>query len=422
MKRTFTLLAIGCALVLGFILAKYYTGTGDVAMRGRMVAGGLLDGSVKIQPAPVRVDTAFVGELIRRVTSSGTTEAIREVEIKSQITAPVKRVHVDVGTTVSRRDPLIELDDQEYRLILQEAHAKLMNARLEYALLKKEQQATAPDSVDSEALERLREEFETARAAYQAGRITIEEYLEIDRRYQIEKILAGEARDELIEQKSGLTSAEAAYARVDYNLKSCSITAPFNGIVGDMTIQSGDLVTVSQTLMRLVDLSKLRLKLQVMEGDVQYIKKGELVHAHFAAYPDTAFTGRIVGINPIVDQAARTCTVVVEIDNPEGALKSGMYATAQIIVSRYKDRLLVPRDAVVVRDQRKLVFIVRDGKAFWCYIESGIENDEYIEVKSSAFNLKPGERVIVEGHFALAHDAPVSIIGDADPGDEIDRP
>ena len=422
MKRTFTLLAVGCALVLGFILAKHYPGNGDAVMRGGMGVGELRNASVNVQPAPVRVDTAFVGELIRRVTSSGTTEAIREIEIKSQITAPVKRVHVDVGTAVSRRDPLIELDDQEYRLALQEAHATLVNARLEYAMLKKEQLATAPDSVDSEALERLREEYETARAAYQAGSITIEEYLEIDRRYHIEKILAGEARDELMEQKSGLTAAEAAYARADYNLKSCGITAPFNGIAGDMTIQTGDLVTVNQTLMRLVDLSKLRLKLQVMEGDVQYIREGELVHAHFAAYPDTEFTGLIVGINPIVDQATRTCTVVVEIDNPEGALKSGMYATAQIIVSRHRDRLLVPRDAVIVRDQRKLVFIVRGGKAFWCYIESGIENDEFIEVKSSAFDLQPGERVIVEGHFALAHDAPVSIIGDADPIGERDRP
>ena len=87
-----------------------------------------------------------------------------------------------------------------------------------------------------------------------------------------------------------------------------------------------------------------------------------------------------------------------------------MFATVRLAVNRYQNRLLVPREAVVVRDQKKLVFIVREGKAFWCYVETGLENDEFIEITNSVFDLKAGEPVIVEGHFALAHNAPVEVI------------
>ena len=60
----------------------------------------------------------------------------------------------------------------------------------------------------------------------------------------------------------------------------------------------------------------------------------------------------------------------------------------------FKDRLLVPKDAILIRDQRKLLFIVRDGLAKWCYVETGLENEKYVEILSSTFDLKPGELVI----------------------------
>ncbi|MFQ5677199.1 MAG: efflux RND transporter periplasmic adaptor subunit, partial [bacterium] len=70
---------------------------------------------------------------------------------------------------------------------------------------------------------------------------------------------------------------------------------------------------------------------------------------------------------------------------------------------------LVPKEAILIRDQRKLVFIVRDGLAKWCYAETGLENDDFVEILSSTFGLKPGEMVITSGHYTLVHDARVKI-------------
>jgi multidrug efflux pump subunit AcrA (membrane-fusion protein) len=84
-----------------------------------------------------------------------------------------------------------------------------------------------------------------------------------------------------------------------------------------------------------------------------------------------------------------------------------MHAEVEIPAEIYKDRLLIPQEAVLVRSGRKLAFVVEDGLAKWRYLEVGLENEDYAEVLEG---VKEGEPVIIEGHFTLAHDARVKII------------
>jgi len=99
--------------------------------------------------------------------------------------------------------------------------------------------------------------------------------------------------------------------------------------------------------------------------------------------------------------------VHVVVENLKEEIKPGMHAELEIAAEVHKDRLLVPQEAVLVRGGRKLVFVVEEGQARWRYVEVGLENESVAEVLDG---VKEGEKVIVEGHFALAHDAPVSII------------
>ncbi|RMI12644.1 MAG: efflux RND transporter periplasmic adaptor subunit [Calditrichaeota bacterium] len=365
---------------------------------------------VNVRPVKVKAAPAFIGELVQYITASGVTEALQEAEIKPLLNGRVKAVHVRDGQRVNRGAVLVELDDREYRIALEEARSNLLKAQVEYGLLKEEARKNpAEPAVSTNHLEALEEEYTRARQAYEAGELSEEAFRKIEREYHTAQVFSGEMRDELLAQQSGLSAAEAAFARARYNLDNCRLVAPFSGVVGDVTVHVGDLIGPSQTVMRLVDLSKLKLKLQVLEAELGQVQVGEAIRASFAAFPDTTFPGRITGVSPVVDSQTRTGTVIAEINNPGGLLKSGMFATVRIAVNRYPDRLLVPRAAIVERDQRKLIFIVREGKAVWSYVETGLENDEYVEIVSSRFNLQPGEPVIVDGHFALAHNAPVEI-------------
>jgi multidrug efflux pump subunit AcrA (membrane-fusion protein) len=103
----------------------------------------------------------------------------------------------------------------------------------------------------------------------------------------------------------------------------------------------------------------------------------------------------------------------VDLANIDEAIKPGMHAEVEIAAEIYPDRLLVPQDAILTRSGRKLVFVVENGRAKWKYINVGLENEEFAEVlpgDTPGGGIKPDDQVLVEGHFTIAHDAPVRII------------
>jgi len=136
------------------------------------------------------------------------------------------------------------------------------------------------------------------------------------------------------------------------------------------------------------------------------MKVGHEAALRFSAYPSKVFKGHVEAISPVINPEDRTCTVHILVDNPEEEVKPGMHAEVEIAADIYKDRLLVPQEAVLVRGGRKLVFVVEEGLAKWRYVEVGLENEDYAEVLDG---VKEGEAVIVEGHFTLAHDAKVQV-------------
>ena len=84
-----------------------------------------------------------------------------------------------------------------------------------------------------------------------------------------------------------------------------------------------------------------------------------------------------------------------------------MFADLKIRIHEYQDRLLIPRDALLIRDERKVTFVYQKGRAQWHYVQTGLENDQYYEILEG---LEEGDSLITSGHFNLAHDARVVIV------------
>lgn len=155
----------------------------------------------------------------------------------------------------------------------------------------------------------------------------------------------------------------------------------------------------------------MKVEVDVLESDVVHVRKGRTARVHVPALgtendPNATLEGRVWGVNPQVSPESGTGQVAVSIPNPSGRLVSGLYATVWLETERLRNRLVVPEKAVLVRQGRDLVFVIEDGRAQWTYVDLGARSGGHVEITDG---VAAGDTIAVDGHFALAHDAPVTI-------------
>ncbi len=363
---------------------------------------------------PVEVSPAFRGTLVQRITVSGRATANRTITIKPKISGTIAQLPIHEGMRVKKGDVLIQLDDEELRLSLEESQAQFMEATIAYGKILGERNLASTNISSGEgsflSVEKAEKKLEELDSLIAEGNADNAELLWAQAEYEAAKIFSSSAKEPLLAYQSGLTQANLRLKRAQMALENTRILADFDGVIGNIEVNEGDLVSVGQTCFQLLDLSSVIINTGVIETEINAIAPGRRAQVSFPAVPDTVFEGSVISINPVVDVQSRTCNVEITVPNKNDLLKAGMFATAKIDAHIYDDLFLVPKLAILERDNRKLVFIVRDNLAKWCYVETGRENEEFVEVLSSAFNLTEGEPVITTGHYTLVHDAPVSIV------------
>jgi RND family efflux transporter MFP subunit len=360
------------------------------------------------EPAlPVKVAPVKRADLVIRLKSPGEAVTEKMIVMKAEVAGTIKSFNVKEGKHVQTGDVLIEIEDREYRLKWERAEA----LRLKYLsdLLLDKQFAEPAKELDSQATERIKkaeQEFSKAGSLFGQGMISQGDFEKAKRTYETVLIESGIKKDEVMAASKGLTQAEIDTKIAQMELEKTKIRAPFGGIITDIKVSPQETVSGGRELFTLVNISQIKVQAKVLESEVGKMKVGHEAVLRFSAYPGKVFKGHVEAISPVINPEDRTCTVHILVDNPEEEVKPGMHAEVEIAADVYKDRLLVPQEAVLVRGGRKLVFVVEDGLAKWKYIEVGMENEDYAEVLDG---VKEGESVIVEGHFTLAHDAKVQI-------------
>lgn len=382
--------------------------------------------ALQVEAAP-----ADIGDLVMRLSVTGLTKALQEIIVSSKVSAEILQLPIEEGQLLRKGALMMKLDEREYRLAVAEARDKLLGTQVEYGLLLRDERGARSEERELEnenrgsKIEDGGSKIENRKSTsanhsktdesfpgflkdkFQNGDISEEEYLRKKLDFATEQVLAGKRRDELMRHKSGLTAAALALQRTELNLSYTEIRASFSGLVADLEVEVGQQITAGQECFKLVDLSQIKVELQVLESEIGLVQKGRWAEVTFPAFPGESFQGKVMYINPIVDLETRTARVIVRFENPGRQLLPGMFAYAKLEAQIFRERFLVPKDAVLIRDQRKLLFIVRDGLAKWCYVETGLENEEFVEILSSTFGLMPGEMVITSGHYTLVHDAKV---------------
>ncbi|MBZ0093721.1 MAG: efflux RND transporter periplasmic adaptor subunit, partial [Sulfuricellaceae bacterium] len=200
----------------------------------------------------------------------------------------------------------------------------------------------------------------------------------------------------------GMAEGEiAALARAGHANPRFGVYAPVPGVVAELGVREGGQLMPGASLMQLADLSAVWLIAEVPERDAGRLRPGEAVEARLESLPGVAIKGRIGLIYPTLDAATRTVRVRVELPNPQGRLRPGMYATAAL-AGQTREALAVPSESVIATGTRKVV-IVKEGGAFRpVEVETGGEREGRSEILKG---LAAGEKVVVSGQFLIDSEA-----------------
>jgi Cu(I)/Ag(I) efflux system membrane fusion protein len=201
----------------------------------------------------------------------------------------------------------------------------------------------------------------------------------------------------------GMSEAQiAAVEREGRAQARVTLRAPVSGVVAELGAREGMTVMAGATLFRIASLGAVWVVAEVPEAQAGMLVPGANVEARVPAYPADAFAGRLSAILPEVNAATRTVRARVEVANPAGKLKPGMYATLTFS-ARGREGLLVPSEAVIRTGERAVVILAEaEGKFRAVDVELGMESGDSAEIRKG---LKPGDRVVVSGQFLIDSEA-----------------
>jgi len=311
-------------------------------------------------PATVEVDTVRTGRIVETRESVGTVRAFESITVTAKVAGIISEIGFEEGQKVKAGDTLVQFDAAERRAAIEQANA------------------------------------EAARAAAQRNEIAIK----LERAQALRRTGAGteaQVEDLTAQVKSlegSIASAQAQRKAAEARLEELTIRAPFAGRVGTRSVSLGAYVAPGTRITTLDDLSKVRLDFAVPENLLGRLQPGQTVNAMSAAYRGRTFKGTVSTIDTRVDQTTRTVRLTADFENPDEALKPGMFLSVALEVSTKNDAVVVPEEAIVSEGLRHIVYPVKDNKVERRVIVIGQRQGGKVEVVEG---LKAGETVVVLG-------------------------
>ena len=322
----------------------------------------------------VRTATLQTRDLADEIVLTGTLKPRAQVQVVAEVPARLLRVLREEGTSVARDDVLALLDDTDYRLANERAKAALAVAEANRA--------------------HAQAEKERADNLLKTGGITDRDHLSAQVALQV-----GDA---------SLAQAKAEVAIAGQQLARTEVRAPFAGRVAKRFPDPGAMLAVGTPLFTLVDDSVFEFRAQVASRDLAKVRVGVPVRLAIDALPDADAAGRVVRVEPLVDERSRSFQAVVEVAGRPG-LVGGLFARALVRVGEVAGALVVP-PAALVREgadpASASAFVVRQGKAEKVAVALGVEAPDGIQVTRG---LAAADVVVLDPPTALASGAPVVV-------------
>ena len=343
-------------------------------------------------PMTVELGSATRGDVAAHLTVVGNLIGLQTVDIAPRTGGRLLSVNVQLGDRVRRGQVLAKVEDRE---IVEQVRAAEASQEVAKATIR---QREADLKVAELNFDRSKNLFERQLLAKQA-------LDDAESRY-----MAAVAQTDL--SRAQLLQNEARLQELRINLQHTSVASPVDGYVGKRNVDPGAMVNTNTAIASVVDISRLRLVVNVVEKDLRLVNAGDVADVEVDAYPGEKFAGKIARVAPVLDPATRTATMEVEIPNNDHKLKPGMYARINLTVEERKNTLVAPKNAVIDFENKRGVWMPNDQKrAAFVPVTLGIEGPLQIEILSG---LKEGDRFVTTGAGAVRNNDQLIVAGEGD--------
>ena len=386
----------------------------------------------------VKVAVEEVGkhDIVETVTASGKIYPVSEVKISPDVSGEVIDLYVEEGDSVKKGQVLANINATIYQSMVNKANAQLNQTRSSVF------NASALTMQAKAQLDQATSTYQRNKGLYEDKVISAMEFETADAAYKTAQANYKAALENIKGNEYGVASAQANVTEAVQNLHKTTIYSPMKGIVSKLFIKKGERVVgtaqmAGTEIMRVADMSKMKVDVEVGENDIQKVKFGDTANIEVEAYPNRTFKGQVVqisqsstatglqqSISSLTDQVTNY-TVSVEllpdsykdliaVDKRHFPFRPGMSASVEILTKHQLQVLAVPINAVTTREEEELgtdnvvkddkikeyVFVVNDkNTTVLKQVTTSVQDNTYIQIRSG---LSEGEKIIVAPFSAIA--------------------
>jgi len=381
-----------------------------------LMALGILTGCSGSKPTevleekyiPVEVEMAGKKTLINTAILSGRVSSDTDVSVIPKVPGKVESVNVKVGDTVHEGEVLFTLETTDMRNAYQLAEARYQTSKDQWENAKTSLERTKV--IASEKIANARQTLTNTKALFEAGaasRVQLDQ-AELGLK-ELESTFAGQIELLSVQASdSSLKLAEVQLTQAREALDNTTVTAPVDGVVSQVNVQVGNMATSAQAAISLTNTNSVYSSLSIAENLVNRLIKGAAVKVTVPSASEKSFVGIIDNISPAADPKTHLYPIKITLENLEGLIKPGMFAKVELTTDEKADVMAVKSEAIVLKNDKTIVYIVQDDKAVAKEVVTGLDSGVDIEILKG---LDEGDQVIIKGQTLVDEGHKVKVVG-----------
>lgn len=344
---------VGIAIVVIVVAAVGVSVWNAVRRKQKQEIAPSIEAIQKEQGIPVTVSSPNVTNLAQRAVFDAVIEPSERARLMSEIGGRIRRINFEEGQAVEAGECVVQLYDDAYQAAADAARTEFNDAK-----------------TNLNRVATLLKRGGVSRSAYDAAAVRLER-------------------------------ARSALVKARDELDDCTINSPVTGVLSRRYVDPGAVTAAGTLLAEIVDVSRLKIKIYIPESRVSLVRTGMVAEVSVDALKDEALRTRISRINPELNERGRRIEAVGYIDGRQTEAVPGMFGTASIQYGTRSNAVVVPSSILVARGAEAGVFIMKQGRAEFREIKTGIRSDGLVEVVSGlekdAWIVVDGSKQVVDG-------------------------